>query len=651
MAAPARKFSNIRRSRPSYSCENCRARRVKCDQIHPKCTNCSRNQVDCVYADTNLKRKSPSGDKEDECSVKAVRRKVEDDNAGSNQGYLLLQNGGRSRYIENTFWACVDVKGLELESLLFDLPLFPLEDICCTAGQGSHDNTSLHPCQHYIGTTEPNFSFWASRRPTGLRSNAPSLSSMLSALPPRETCDFFYENFLECVHPLIPLIHITTFDSRYRQFWDWHKNWKVGDAPDGILLENPSFLPLLLTVLFTGSVARSKIDVGLNMCPPLETQKRLYQMIPLALAMVGFPHSPAIYSLMAFILLNSMLIREEESLSSCSFVAVAFRISQAMGLHKDGTDFGLDDIQTEERRRVWYHLLHLDVMTSIVSGLPLVASSEMFSNTRMIGELRDEYIGKVQLTKEVDCSPIIDSNYILTAGRYDSTSCIRSILLRQFSPSPLGLSAVKNMEQTIEELQTRMEERIKRLNSQSREERTSASSSRSNSAPPTASDNGDAHVLNLWGRSLLKLMVEKAYCLLYQPTMRDSNLWMELRAKAIPRFQSFLSIFIDMSSTESYLPFQWLYPGAYQPLQPVAVLLIDLFHNPHSTEAQKSRRLLERTFSLLGPEGRITNGTSHVACWPEQRHASAGAKQAWMRLERLRSRVWQKLGLDSSVLW
>lgn len=106
-----------------------------------------------------------------------------------------------------------------------------------------------------------------------------------------------------------------------------------------------------------------------------------------------------------------------------------------------------------------------------------------------------------------------------------------------------------------------------------------------------------------------------------------------------------------MSTTESYLPYQWLYPGAYQPLQPVAVLLIDLLSNPQSDESPKSRALLEKAFSMLGPGGhRMTNG-SLPANWSEQRHASRGAKQAWMRLEKLRSKVWQKLGLDHNVLW
>ncbi|KAH6663416.1 fungal-specific transcription factor domain-containing protein [Halenospora varia] len=658
MAAPAPsptnapKSSSIRRSRPSYRCESCRGRRVKCDQTRPKCSNCARNEVECVYGETNLKRKDPPGDAAtNESPAKVVRRNGEGKETQSNHGYLLLQNGGRSRYIENTFWASVDVEGLELDTLLFDLPLFPLEGICCAAGKDVDNHASSTPCHHYIGTTEPNFSFWASRRPTALRADAHSLASTLSKLPPRETCDYVYEHFVESVHPLIPLLHLPTFDRQYRRFWDWHKTWTVGDAPDGVLAEYPSFLPLLLTVLFTGSIARSTPD-AVSMYLPIETQKMLYYMIPAALSMVGFPHSPSLYSLIAFLLLNSMLIREEESLSSCSFVAVAFRVCQAMGLHKDGTDFGLDEVQVEERRRVWCHLMHLDVMTSIVSGLPLVASSEMFSNTQMIRELRDEYIGKVDLTDDIDNDSIIDPNYILTAGRYDSTSCIRSILLQQFSPRPVSLVCVNNIEKRIKELQVRTKERIKRLSLQSYKEQSSPSSLLNLS--PSVSSNNVSEASNprvRWGKDLLSLMVEKAYCLLYQPTMRDSNLWMELRARAIPRFQSFLSIFIDMCTAESYLNYQWLYPGAYQPLQPVAVLLTDLWKNPQSLEASKSRALLEKTFSLLGPEGRITNGASRASCWPDQRYTSVGAKQAWMRLEKLRSKVWQKLGLDHRVLW
>ncbi|RSH85372.1 hypothetical protein EHS25_004768 [Saitozyma podzolica] len=139
---------------------------------------------------------------------------------------------------------------------------------------------------------------------------------------------------------------------------------------------------------------------------------KLHDMVPKALAIVGFPFNPSMCSLMAYVLLNSMLIREEAALSSCSFVAVAVRVAQSMGLHRDGSNFDLDPISTEERRSVWWHLLHLDTMTSIVSGLPSIASN-LLSDTHMIGELRDEYISKVHhhLRSAVSTISILHRSY------------------------------------------------------------------------------------------------------------------------------------------------------------------------------------------------------------------------------------------------
>ncbi|KAF2101036.1 hypothetical protein NA57DRAFT_10708, partial [Rhizodiscina lignyota] len=641
-----RNFSGIRRTRPSYSCENCRLRRVKCDQVHPKCGNCTRNGTVCSYPSAPLKRKSPSEDPV--CQQgKTSRRKV-DEPTHFRHGHLSLQNGGRSRYTENTFWACVDVEGLELDSLLSDLPLFPLESVCCAADDSSRNNPHSMSCRHFVGTTEPNFSFWVSRRPNIVEGDSRSLAGTLVQLPPRATCDQLYTIFLAGVHPLIPLIYLPAFDKQYQRFWSWYEHWNRKDIPEGVLLENPSFLPLLLAVLFAGSIAASNMEPGRTPSPSQthnrELQAKLYNLASDALTLVGFPHNPAIYSLIAFLFIQSMLILEEESLSSVSFVAVAFRICQAMGIHKDGTNFGLHPIQVEERRRVWCHLMHLDVMTSMISGLPLIASSEAFCTTQMIGELRDEWIGKEREASAENTH--LYPGYILAAGRYDATSVIRNILLRQFAPTPMKSTDVNQLKGTIERLSQRSEERAKRLAALNYPEAWAQDpTSHGVHSPPLPATLSDVEAFDGWSRDLLVMMVEKAYCVLYQPLMQELNLWQELRTEAIPHFQANIRIFLRLCSTKSYKPFQWLYPGAYQPLQPAAVLLVDLAKEPNSPQAAESRILLEQVFSLLGPEGRVGAGVM------KQRHFSDGAKNAWERLEKLRRKVWKKLGLDSSVLW
>ena len=75
------------------------------------------------------------------------------------------------------------------------------------------------------------------------------------------------------------------------------------------------------------------------------------------------------------------------------FIGLALRVAQSMGLHRDGSLYGIDPVEAEVRRRVWWHILHLDVMTALASGLPPLVNGEDLYDTRPISELKDEYIG------------------------------------------------------------------------------------------------------------------------------------------------------------------------------------------------------------------------------------------------------------------
>jgi hypothetical protein len=119
--------------------------------------------------------------------------------------------------------------------------------------------------------------------------------------------------------------------------------------------------------------------------------------------------------------------------------------------------------------------------------------------------------------------------------------------------------------------------------------------------------------------------------------------------RAIPKFQLFCSHYISMCSTSSYAPYQWLYPGTYQPLQSICVLLTDLLRNTDSPEANKSREVVEGIFTLLSPEGRITVSGRREST--ASRQVSNGARMSWIILDKLRKRVWRVMGLDATVMW
>jgi len=62
------------------------------------------------------------------------------------------------------------------------------------------------------------------------------------------------------------------------------------------------------------------------------------------------------------------LCRGEVSRSHSALVGTAIRIAECMGLHRDGTEYGLGPIETHVRRMLWLQLCCLDIRTCEAQG-------------------------------------------------------------------------------------------------------------------------------------------------------------------------------------------------------------------------------------------------------------------------------------------
>ena len=89
-----------------------------------------------------------------------------------------------------------------------------------------------------------------------------------------------------------------------------------------------------------------------------------------------------------------------------------------------------------------------------------------------------------------------------------------------------------------------------------------------------------------------------------------------------------------------------MYPGMYQPLQATAIILADLIKNPTTEEAKHSRNLVDKLFSLIGPDG----FGSHMEKQPTRNLSPAG-REAWEMLRKLRRQAWKSAGLDPDFVW
>jgi hypothetical protein len=306
-----------------------------------------------------------------------------------------------------------------------------------------------------------------------------------------------------------------------------------------------------MSVLYAGSMSMSSNAIS-KLCGKSKEQmtSTFYAATMNGLAATAFPRAPTISSLIAFLIVQTCLIREEEPLTSCSFVGMAMRVAQSMGLHRDGSLFGLSEVDCEVRRRVWWHIVYLDVQGAIATGLPpLGGSGEDLYDTKMISELKDEFIGgpagatclaapsyprgapgnkmlhPCQATLDNPNSPAM----ILAAGRYESTIILRKIITRLFSIKPAQKTDFFEMRKSICELSSRLEEKIGKIPARGIPEMgvIPAHDPEFLTTDERFSDAERAIVFNGWARIMLSMMADRAFGVLYQPFLKSSKsrLW------------------------------------------------------------------------------------------------------------------------------
>lgn len=374
---------------------------------------------------------------------------------------------------------------------------------------------------------------------------------LMKMLPPRAHCDGLYRSFLDGVHPIMPLIHVPTFAAQYRCFWRWYPD-NMQHCPAEELTDSPTFLPLMMAILYAGAISLSaKATAALTHGEHTQASltSHLYGATMASLGACAFPRSPTVNSLTAFLMVQTCLIREEEPLTSCSFVGMAMRVAQSMGLHRDGSLFGLNDIECEVRRRVWWHILYLDVQGAIATGLPpLGGSGDDLYDTKMVSELKDEYIGLAAGAPEPVTSMSAHHSrcqefypqplekhtspaMILAVGRYESTSLLRTILTRLFAIKGSRKSDLMEMGKMIYELKMKLEVRISRIPARGIPEMGFVPPPTTGACGETPPEVETAIVFNSWARIMLSLLSDRAFGVLYQPFLKSakSTLWKHAR--------------------------------------------------------------------------------------------------------------------------
>ncbi|KAK2806230.1 hypothetical protein FQN50_005955 [Emmonsiellopsis sp. PD_5] len=415
--------NNLPPPRPQIrSCTLCRYRKVKCDRQQP-CGNCARLDASrCIYppgpgrAPKRPRRRDGLETKllERLASLEDIIRRLEggrrrgegvgmgdvgddeddedDEEDDEGEGVISIGSGSgsgsggsitttttsssnqpveqqigrlvidetRSCYVSNVLWARLGDEVEELRDLLYEPPA---EDEDSPPTEGSGTDYSVLPLGQ--GSNAAIMGFRALAH--SLNHFHPQLAQSVALL----------EKFKENVAPLAPIFHMPTL---IRIYWD-----AIGSMDS--LDKNTE--TLLFAIYYSASISMDTPQCLEILGVPRETAIERYRFATeQAMARANLLESQSMILLQAAVLFLTALRNEDSSRVVWSLTSLVFHIAQAMGLHRDGTAFGLRPLETELRRRLWWHICLLDNRSSEYHGCEPIVRESAF-DTKMPLNIND----------------------------------------------------------------------------------------------------------------------------------------------------------------------------------------------------------------------------------------------------------------------
>ncbi|KAE8442876.1 hypothetical protein EG329_002618 [Mollisiaceae sp. DMI_Dod_QoI] len=252
------------------------------------------------------------------------------DEAERGVGRLVLDEG-KSRYVASPFWASITEEVDEIRDMLHNQEF---------------DSDSDTPAVPSGVVTEPDHqSFIMGYNSSDV--NLKGLHPLPSQIP------FYWQTFLENVQPLVKIMHTPTM------------NKVIKEVQNNLDSLGKSTEALMFSIYFATITSMTANEVMTNFGVPKETLLKQYRFgVEQALARAGFLNTNEIVTVQAFVLFLVCVRRHDDTRFVWSLTGLALRISQSLGLHRDGTIFGLSPFDTEMRRRLWWQVCILDTRAS-----------------------------------------------------------------------------------------------------------------------------------------------------------------------------------------------------------------------------------------------------------------------------------------------
>lgn len=380
----------------SHACVLCQRRKVKCDRREP-CANCTKARVDCVFRAPTPQRRRPR--KSPEAILLARCRRYEDLLRGAGtkveslacdsevaqgvaklainqsdtiiktfenspapslvkdvgvrpmaeKGQIVVKNG-KTRYLENRLWTHLDDEFMDASEIL--------------PGSSDEEDAETRPPSN-AAHMDPHGSDL-------LLGHSPIDQELRSEHPPPVQQFRLWQAFLDNVHPMTKIVHAPTVQQALLE---------ATESTNDISRPMES---LMFAIYSCAVYSMTNAECEKVMGQAKSVVLTRYQCAARhALTNASLLKTSNITVLQAFALFLLSMRQRYDSHSLFILTGVAIRISQRLGLHRDGLDLKLPAFETEMRRRLWWQVLLLEARAGELSGIGQVILPHVQWTTKM----------------------------------------------------------------------------------------------------------------------------------------------------------------------------------------------------------------------------------------------------------------------------
>ncbi|EKV11526.1 hypothetical protein PDIG_49690 [Penicillium digitatum PHI26] len=453
--------------------------------------------------------------------------------------------------------------------------------------------------------------------------------NLLRSLPTKPVSDALLEAFFLAVWPLVPLVHPPSLQTDYDVFWDWCRNSESA-LPSAELRDDPTFICLLFAVLYCGASAApaaSWTDTNLQGLQKETTVSHLKSAYMTSLSLCQHMEHPTSNTLVANLLTTPFMDRPFEPMLRMIHVSTTVRIAQTMGLHREGTWSALSDVDKEIRRRIWWHIVWLDVQSSISTGLTPCCESEAWEAVSMVdSHCEGSSDIPTRLSPRTDSVTNRPSVAILYAiGRYQTARLQARILAHLQSAQAPILAGFGELVTDAKELLRKIDALIARIPTQGIPERGYIPSRLANASPSThpslyKDDASQPTVFAAWTRIMLTLLKSETAILLQKPFLpppdssdaQSRKSWTSMAQLCV----NYLRIYLQLYQAPAFSPYVWFCSSHYGPLQCVFIALIYLHSFQKSGETVLARYCVDELIhhsvaQFSAPDSSLTKTSSN----------------------------------------